>query len=108
MSFRPFRDELSRMWDVDTAATIHKREFRRKTGETVWSVPWCLAGRATESPGSIGLVAQLSQLPDNGTMIEARICEAKVDHRVSRCETMVRATPAVKGQLEPASSDFAG
>lgn len=53
------------------------------------------------------LGAQLSQLPDNGTMIETRIREAKVDIRVSQCETMVRATPAVKGQLEPASSDLA-
>ena len=43
VSFRPFRDELSRMWDGDTVVTVHKREFRRKTGETAWCDPWCLA-----------------------------------------------------------------
>ena len=96
MSFRPFRDELSRMWDVDTAATIHKREFRRKSGETVWRVPRCLAGRAPESPGSIWLCARLSQLPDDGTMIDTGIREAKADIRVSRCATMVRAAAVVK------------
>ena len=97
LSFRPFRDELSRMWDGDTVTTIHKREFRRKTGETLWRTSRCSVGRVPESPGSIWLGAQLSQLPDDGTMIAMGTREAKVDIRVSRCTTMVRAAAAVKG-----------
>ena len=75
MSFRPFRDELSRMGDGDTVTTFDKGEFRRKNSEIGAHKQRMLAGRFPRDSESVERSSQPSQFPDSGTMIETAVRE---------------------------------
>ena len=81
VSFRPFRDELSRMGDGDTVTTIDKGEFRRKNSETGSRTQWWLAGCFPSNSDSVGRSSQPSQFPDDGTMIQMGTREAQNEVR---------------------------
>ena len=81
VSFRPFRDELSRMGDGDMVVTIDKGEFRRKNSETGSRPQRWLAGCFSHDSESAGRDSQPSQFPDDGTMIEMGAREAQNEVR---------------------------
>ena len=81
MSFRPFRDELSRMRDSDTVGATDKGEFRRINGETGSRTQQWLAGCFARDTKSVGRNSQPSQFPDDGTMIEMGTREAQNEVR---------------------------
>ena len=77
VSFRPFRDELSRMEDGDTVTIIDKGEFRRKNSETGAHTQRKLLGCFPRDSESVERRSQLPQFPDHGTMIETGAREAQ-------------------------------